>query len=155
MKHALSKIEAGWTYDMLAKQLKKTQAHYKKIRELHSKGEKPHPDPVGIDRFLVHYERPVFERIPENKNTSTFDFVKVSVGYATIWPFGDRKAYIKENIREITDRVVRHLEEYKQFAKYEVPVNMLTVTKVLDRMDSTLEFIFELKKELREEQKEE
>ena len=148
LKHAVSRIEAGWTYEMLAEQLKESQEHYIKIRKLHDEGKQLHEAPVGIDAFLTHYESPIFERVPENTNQNTFDFIKVRVSYSSQWQ-GDKNAYIKENIKGITRRVVDHLKGYKRFQKYEVPVNMLTLAKVLNRMDSTLEFVFELKKELR------
>ena len=152
LQHAAAKMKVGWTYEMLAEQLEKSKEHFKKIRELHDQGRalyELYEPPVGLDAFITKIERPIFQRMPENDNIKTFDYIKVLVNYTSNWD-EDRIAYIKKNLKSINKMVVDYLKNNRQFQKYGIPIGTLYISKVLNRMDSTLEYVFEFKKELRD-----
>ena len=53
---------------------------------------------------------------------------------------------VEENIQSVKKRVVRILNRDKDYKKYGVPVNLLTITKILITRDNMLEISLELKK---------
>ena len=102
--------------------------------------------PKGLDRFICKIERPVFSRIPENPNPKTFDFIHIYVSIVSENAIPNRSEYIKENKNEILQRVLKKIEDSKQFKKYGVPINILRLSKMtLIKSQSLLQIVFEIK----------
>lgn len=106
---------------------------------------KKHTLPEGLDRFLAKMGRPEFVREPGNHNTKTFDFIHLDVYIVHVWET-NKIQYIKDNLPEIKERVIEHLQKYKSFQRYGVPVGFLKITNITLTHDDALHFIFELKK---------
>jgi len=108
---------------------------------------KPDVELPFIDRLIQRIEAPLFERIPENHNEATFDRIRVFVGLPRYmfdsW-YELRDAVLK-NRAEIDRRVIRRIEEDRQFKKFELPINFIKLSDVTLLRDHTLEYIFELK----------
>lgn len=102
------------------------------------------PKPTGIDRFVTKIEKPVFERLPENPKTNTFDYIVVDVNIVTDWE-EDRRTYIQKHKKQICEMVLRKVQEDRTFKKFGVPVNFLKITSITLRKNSVLEFVLELK----------
>ncbi len=102
------------------------------------------PKPTGIDRFVTKIEKPVFERVPENPKTNTFDYIVVDVNIVTDWE-EDRRTYIQKHKKQICEMVLRKVQEDRTFKKFGVPVNFLKITSITLRKNSVLEFVLELK----------
>lgn len=100
-----------------------------------------------IDRLIQRIYPPEYERIPENTNAATFDRIRVLVGLpSTMFRTWDElQIAVKENRREIDRRVIKKIENDKQFQKFHIPLNFLKLSTVLLRKDYSLEYIFELK----------
>ena len=108
---------------------------------------KPDVELPFIDRLIQRIEAPLFERIPENHNEATFDRIRVFVGLPRYmfdsW-YELRDAVLK-NRAEIDRRVIRRIEEDRQFKKFELPINFIKLSDVTLLRDHTVEYIFELK----------
>lgn len=100
-----------------------------------------------IDRLVQHIAPPVYGRVPGNNNKSTFDHIRMSVGLPR-YQFDSWEA-LKDEIKkyqfEIYQRVIKKLEQDRQFKKYGVPINFLKLDNVMLLRDFSVEFIFELK----------
>ena len=98
----------------------------------------------GLDRFITKIETPRFERVPENSNKNTFDFIYIDINIVTTWE-EDRIQYIKNNMKKIYKKVIEKLENCKAFNKYGVPTNFLKIARVDLKNNSVLQFVLELK----------
>lgn len=104
-------------------------------------------EPTPIDRLAQYITPPVYERVPGNNNETTFDRIRIMVGLPR-YQFNSWEALqneVKKYKHEIYQRVVRKLEEDRQFKRYGVPINFLKLSNVTLLRDFSLEFIFELK----------
>lgn len=104
-------------------------------------------EPTPIDRLAQYITPPVYERVPGNNNETTFDRIRIMVGLPR-YQFNSWETLrneVKKYQREIYQRVVRKLEEDRQFKRYGVPINFLKLSNVTLLRDFSLEFIFELK----------
>lgn len=104
-------------------------------------------DPSPFERLVQNVSVPVYERVPENRDKNTFDFVRIFVGlpryqYDT-WE--DLRAAVKKYRPKIYKRVLEKLDESFQHNKYGVPISFLKLGEVALRRDYTMEFVFELK----------
>lgn len=99
----------------------------------------------GLDDFEKFFtiKTVKIERETGNKKVNTFDFIRVDVGV----PQGrkDKISFIKNNLAELTKRVLKKIENSKRFQKYGVPINFLKLSNVVLRCDDLIEFTFELK----------
>lgn len=78
-----------------------------------------------INRLIQYIAPPVYERVPENKDESTFDRIRITVGLPR-YQFDSWKALrdeVEKYQGEIYQRVIRKLEAERQSKKYGVPVN--------------------------------
>lgn len=140
-------IREGDTYNTLADKLEQAKIIYKeKMSACHRKGYSRYES--ELDRFITKFEKPIYIRMPENTNKNTFDFIKMHVNICSEWP--DREKFIKKNLPEIIQITIQKLEDAASFKKFGVPIGCLALTEVWQHPDSTLEFVFELKKELQE-----
>lgn len=95
-----------------------------------------------FDKFFT--VKPVrFERETGNKKKNTFDFIRVDVGVPECRK--DKVEFIKSNIGELNQRVLKKIENNKRFQKFGVPINFLKLSNVVLRCDDLIEFTFELK----------
>ena len=102
------------------------------------------PKPSGIERFVTKIEKPVFERVPENPKTNTFDYIIVDVNIVTDWE-EDRREYIQKHRKEIFEKALQKVEGDRTFQRFGIPINFLRISTVTLKRDSVLEFILELK----------
>lgn len=104
----------------------------------------PNKKAEGLERFITRIETPRFERVPENTNKDTFDFIYIDINIVTTWE-EDRIQYIKNNMKKIYKKVIEKLENCKAFNKYGVPTNFLKIARVDLKNNSILQFVLELK----------
>lgn len=99
------------------------------------------------ERLVQYISAPVYKRFPENKNESTFDFIRMTVGLPTYQyaSWEDLRSEVKKYKPEIYRRVIQKLKKDRQFKKFGVPINFLKLNDVALLHDFSLEFIFELK----------
>lgn len=128
---AICKLKEGDILDKLAYYIENTKIE-------------SHKKPEGLDRFITRIETPRFERVPENTNKNTFDFIYIDVNIVSTWE-EDRKQYIKNNMDKIYKRITQKLESSKTFNKYGVTTNFLKIARVTLKNDSVLQFVLELK----------
>ena len=102
------------------------------------------PKPSGIERFVTKIEKPVFERVPENPKTNTFDYIIVDVNIVTDWD-EDRREYIQKHRKDIFEKALQKVEGDRTLQRFGIPINFLRISTVTLKRDSVLEFILELK----------
>lgn len=89
-----------------------------------------------------------FERIPENENRKTFDYIRVRLNlcHAAYPTWKDLQQGVMEHKKEIDDLVIKKVENNRRFCKFGVPMSYLRLTnRILSRHYCVLEYIFELK----------
>ncbi len=104
-------------------------------------------EPSPVERLVQYISPPVYERFPENKNESTFDRIRLTVGLPT-YQYGSWEALqneVKKYKPEIYRLVIQKLKKDRQFKRFGVPINFLKLSNVSLLHDFSLEFIFELK----------
>ena len=104
-------------------------------------------EPSPVERLVQYISPPVYERFPENKDESTFDCIRLTVGLPT-YQYDSWEALqneVKKYMPEIYQLVIRKLKEDRQFKRYGVPINFLKLSNVTMLHDFSIEFIFELK----------
>ena len=96
--------------------------------------------------IIAKINDPEFRCKPENPDKkSTFDYIIVDIALLTTWE-GDKKAYIEENKKKLTQKVLEKIKENKKFLKYNVPINYLKVAKItLYNNRNNIQYILELK----------
>lgn len=109
-------------------------------------------------RYVEEYERLVqsirvkaIERVPENRNISTFDYIQVEVRLSSILPVETRRALCKKYIRAIGQHVLITLGGNPRFKKYSVPTSILKVEKATLGRDATLYVTLGVKNKREEE----
>lgn len=134
---AVSQFKVGTTLTECIKIFLKTELAHRVPKELSS-----------IDRLVQHISPPKFERVPENQDERTFDYIRMTVGLPR-YRFDSWEALqdeVKKNLSEIYQRVLQRLENDRQFERYRVPINFLKTSDIILRRDYAIEFIFEIKK---------
>lgn len=104
-------------------------------------------EPSSIDRLVQYISPPIYERVPENQDEATFDYIRMTVGLPR-YRFNSWKALqdeVEKHRREIYRKVLQKLESDRQFKSCGVPINFLKLTDAILRRDFAIEFIFELK----------
>lgn len=105
-----------------------------------------HEKPKGLDRFILKIDSPVFVRLPENSKPDVFDYIHVDVFVVSEWR-SDIYEYIKENQKDIKERVLKSLEQDRKFKKYALPMNFLKLENATySRRRNLIRFVFELKR---------
>lgn len=100
-----------------------------------------------FELLVQKIEKPHYERIPENSNPNTFDYIRVSVhlGRYMHRSSDELKEAIRFYQKKILHQVLQRIKTDPYFEKYGVPLNCLRLTRGTLRKNSTLEFLFELK----------
>ncbi len=141
-------LKEGDTLDEYFGYIEECSKKIQERRRLTNKWGHYYPRPEGLDRFITKIERPNFIRFPENDRKNTFDIIKIIVNTCTEWD-GGVDEYFRENIDAIYGVVLDKLKNSKSFQKYGVPSGCLALTGIHIIGVSSYEFVFELKKELR------
>lgn len=100
-----------------------------------------------VDRLVQYIAPPIFERVPENEDKATFDYIRMTVGLPR-YQFDSWNALqdeVQKYQHEIYARVIQKLKEDRQFKSYGVPIGFLKMSDALLLRDFSLEFILELK----------
>ena len=97
------------------------------------------------ERLVQRVRIKSIDRIPENYNKRTFDYIQVEVLLSGILPHETKKLLCKRYIRAIGRHVLMVLEENPRFQKFSVPVNILKIEKATLGLDSTLYITLGLK----------
>lgn len=100
-----------------------------------------------IDQLIQSIAPPIYERVPENRDKTTFDRIRITVGLPR-YRFNSWAALqteVKKYQREIYRRVLHKLETDRQFKSFGVPINFLKLSNIMLLRDFSMEFIFELK----------
>ena len=137
-RKAASRFEVGMTLDDCIRIFLQTDL-------THNVPQEPSP----IDRLVQYISPPVYERVPENSDESTFDYIRMTVGLPH-YQFDSWEALqseVKKYQDEIYQRVFQKLEKDRQFKKYGVSTNFLKLSDVMLLRDFSMEFIFELKEQ--------
>lgn len=102
---------------------------------------------TSLERLVQSVSRPTFERDPENKDTHTFDRIRLEVNLAAyLYPSFSELSVVVRRMKPTIDKIVlRHLEQNIKFQKFGVPVNFLRVSECFLRRDRVLDYIFEFK----------
>jgi hypothetical protein len=149
--HFRTLIREGDTYEDMKKKLETAIWKYfdsESRKKVHKTESYKSWYETSIDRFITKIESPIFVREPENQDKDTFDFIKMYANIISDWP--DKRKYIIANKKYIFQMVLDKLSTNKSFLRFGVPIGCLACTSLMEREDATLEFIFEIKKELRE-----
>lgn len=110
---------------------------------------RPPREPSPLEQLVQQILPPVFEREPENENTSTFDRIRITVGLPRYqFPSWEAlRSEVKRHRREIYRLVLDKIEKDRRFKRFGVPVNVLKLSDVTLLRNYSLEFILELKEE--------
>jgi hypothetical protein len=89
-------------------------------------------EPSPVERLVQYISPPVYERFPENKNESTFDRIRMSVGLPA-YQYGSwetLQSEVKKYKPEIYRLVIQKLKRDRQFKSFGVPMNFLKLSNV-------------------------
>lgn len=111
------------------------------LEEIKEKTVKKLPAP-----YVCHIRPIRIERATENKDTNTFDFIRLEYVLYTGVKKEDVLKDVREHTRKYVDCATEYIASQKKFQKFGVPVNVLRLAKATLTRDMTLEFLFELKK---------
>ncbi|MDY6245306.1 MAG: hypothetical protein SPL82_15770 [Lachnospiraceae bacterium] len=133
-----SRIQEGATMDDIVSLYKEIPVILGKIKE---KTAKKLPPP-----YICHVRPMRIDRAAGNKDTNTFDFIRLEYVLYTDVKKEDVLKDVREHTRKYVDCATEYIASQKKFQKFGVPVNVLRLTKATLTRDMTLEFLFELKK---------
>lgn len=88
---------------------------------------------------------PCFERMPENKDTATFDQIRMRLGLVTRQSVPDRDRHLKRYRRELAMIALSKIKDAKQFQRYGIPVNFLRADHMTITVQDEIEIVFVLK----------
>lgn len=101
----------------------------------------------GIDRDITKVEKPIYRN--SNSNTKkSFDYILVDMNIRV--GIEDKRDFIIRNKKALIRKAIERIENDRSFKKYNVPIGVLKLSKIYRIEEATVEFIFELKDELRE-----
>lgn len=101
----------------------------------------------GIERDITKVDRPIYRSSNGNTNKS-FDYILVDMNIRT--GIENKREFIISNKKALIQKAIERIENDRSFKKYKVPIGVLKLSKILRVEEATVEFIFELKDELRE-----
>lgn len=100
-----------------------------------------------LDQLIQYISKPIYERVPENQDESTFDRIRVTVGLPR-YRFTSWESLQKEVIKyrlEIYQRVVQKIEQNRRFKTYCIPITYLKLSDAILLRNFSIEYIFERK----------
>lgn len=88
-----------------------------------------------------------YERVPENENKRTFDFIRVYVNLShTVYDSWDQlREGVQNNKNAISNMVVEKIANDQRFKRFGVPISALRLSSITLTKGYALEYIFELK----------
>ena len=101
----------------------------------------------GIERDVTKVEKPIYRSSNGNTNKS-FDYILVDMNIRT--GIENKREFIIQNKKALIQKAIDRIEKDRSFLKYNVPIGVLKLSKIYRIEENTIEFIFELKDELRE-----
>lgn len=104
------------------------------------------------ERFVLSVKIKSIDRIPENLNKNTFDYIQIEVGLSMLLPMETKKALCKKYIKAIGKHVLIVLSENVRFQKFGIPTNILKVERATIGMDSILYMTLGVKEKAKEKQ---
>lgn len=90
------------------------------------------------ERLVHRVKIKAIDRMPENPNKNTFDYIQVEVLLSGTLPQEKLRYLCKKHAKAIGRHVVMVIEESPRFQKFDVPVNILKIEKATLGQDSTL-----------------
>jgi len=135
-RKAVSQFTVGMTLDECINIFLQTELTHNVRRE-----------PSSIDRLVQSIAPPMYERVPGNDDESTFDYIRITVGFPR-YQFNSWEALqneVKKYQPEIYQRVTQRIEKDRQFKKYGIPMSFLELSDATLLRDFSMELIFELK----------
>lgn len=121
-----------------------------KIPSLKDRFERNRPERQKISKRLFgtvnpEYERLVqniriksIDRIPENQNKNTFDFIHVEIRLSATMSKEERMFLCKKYKKAIGKHILIALSENSKFRRFSVPINILRIERATIGMDATL-----------------
>lgn len=101
---------------------------------------------TAFQQFVQSIGRPRFGRDIDNPNTSTFDWVTVSVGLGhTFGDLPNTKKAVEEFRKEIDEMVLTAIRDDKRFEKFGIPLEFLEITDCTVCHDYSIQYSFEIK----------
>lgn len=102
------------------------------------------PDPEAYD-ILTKINKPTFEREPENKNTKTFDRIRIFLGLKSKASLPSRNSLITKHKKELVKIALLKIQSFKQFQNYGIPIQYIRPVQMTITNCDELEILFELK----------
>lgn len=130
-KKAICKLQVG-------DRIEKLEYYLKTVKIEH------HVKQEGLERFITKIENPVYISSPESPD-NVFDYIFVDVNVLSEWT-QDRMDYIRKHKKKILEKVINKVENDKEFKRYEIPIQILRVSKITLTKSSVLQVILEMKK---------
>lgn len=94
--------------------------------------------------------KPIFERYTGNKNTDTFDVIRVEE-CLRVYGKEDLLSECKRRQKELIQLAVNTITESKQWQKYNIPINCLKIYNIVPTNEKTLMISFCLKMDIETE----
>ena len=96
-----------------------------------------------LESILISIYNPIIIRLPENTNRKTFDMIKVEMYFKERENTFD---IIKRNKKEVLEKAIQKIKDYRSFKKYGVPVNILRFEGFQTVGKSSIMLVFGVKK---------
>lgn len=132
----------------------KEQRRLKRQQERYNQGKTPD---TALNKLMVELQMPFevynfitgigcvrMEREPENKDKSTFDFVRVYASTKTI-SLEEKRQILSTYKREILRLILTKIKRSPNFQRYDISINFLRLTQCTLTRDQQIVFVFELK----------
>lgn len=95
-----------------------------------------------VFRFVLKIDKPKIEREVDNHDTSTFDFIRITVGIPTTWPT-DRRQFARAHMREINRAALIKLKYNRVWQMYNLPISALKISDCIITQQSEIELLYE------------
>ena len=102
------------------------------------------------NELVMSIRKPIFERYTGNKNTDTFDVIRVEE-CLSVYGKEDLLSECKRRQKELIQLAVNTITESKQWQKYNIPINCLKIYNIVLTNEKTLMISFCLKMDIETE----
>lgn len=101
-----------------------------------------------LDLLVTKVYPASFERVPENDDNKTFDFIRVYVNLShTVYDSWEQlKLGVQENKKAIDSMVIEKVVSDRRFKRFGIPFSALRLSSITLTKGYFLEYVFELKK---------